>query len=122
MIATADGFRVDLTQPLGDGVERRDPARGVVAGIVDLSRCAGLWLARAGPARRECAIDHREPRIASRCTSSSASLEQPQVHPHQTARVYHAKIASQTLFDTAGTPQLDAYYTLRRFPASTAAK
>ena len=31
--------------------ERGDPARGVVAGIVDLSRCAGLRLARAGSSR-----------------------------------------------------------------------
>ena len=30
------------------------------------------------------------------------------------------KIASQTLFDGAAPPQLDAYYTLRRFPAGAA--
>jgi hypothetical protein len=47
-----------------------------------------------------------------------ATLEQPQVHPHQTARIYHLKLASRTLFDLPAPPQLDAYYTLRRFAAA----
>jgi len=40
------------------------------------------------------------------------------VHPHQTARVYHAKLAPLALFDTAAAApaQLDAWYTLKRFP------
>jgi len=43
------------------------------------------------------------------------STEQPRVHPLQTARVYHVKLASQTLFDGNAPAQLDAYYSLRRF-------
>jgi len=39
------------------------------------------------------------------------------VHPRQTARVYHAKLASQTLFDANASAELNAYYTLHVFPA-----
>jgi hypothetical protein len=45
-----------------------------------------------------------------------ASIEIPQVHPVQTARVYHVKLASQTLFDANAPAQLDAYATVRKFP------
>ena len=52
MIATPQGFRIDLTQPLGDGVSAEILQLGVVAGILDVSRCAGLRLAGARSARR----------------------------------------------------------------------
>jgi hypothetical protein len=45
-----------------------------------------------------------------------ASTEIPRVHPVQTARVYHVKLASQTLFDANAPAQLEAYVTVRRFP------
>jgi hypothetical protein len=45
-----------------------------------------------------------------------ASTEIPKVHPVQTARVYHLKLASQTLFDANAPAQLEAYATVRRFP------
>ncbi|HET9473539.1 MAG TPA: hypothetical protein VFO82_06575, partial [Steroidobacteraceae bacterium] len=41
----------------------------------------------------------------------------PAVHPRQTARVYHLKIAAQTLFEGAAPRELNAYYTLKQFPA-----
>jgi len=44
-----------------------------------------------------------------------ATTEQPKVHPQQTARIYHLKLASRTLFDAPAPQQLDAYYTLKRF-------
>jgi hypothetical protein len=44
------------------------------------------------------------------------SLEQKQVHPQQTARVYHAHLQSRALFDANAPERLDAYYTLRAFP------
>jgi len=44
------------------------------------------------------------------------SRQVPTVHPQQTARVYHVKLQSKTLFDAAAPGQLDAYYTLHRFP------
>jgi hypothetical protein len=34
----------------------------------------------------------------------------------QTARVYHLKLAAQTLFDANAPAQMDAYATVRRFP------
>jgi len=45
-----------------------------------------------------------------------ASTEQKKVHPRQTARVYHVKLASQTLFDANAPAELNAYYTLYAFP------
>ena len=47
-----------------------------------------------------------------------ASTEFRRVHPRQTARIYHAKLAAQTLFDANAPAQLDAYYTLQQFPAA----
>ena len=51
-----------------------------------------------------------------------ASIQVPKVHPRQTARVYHAKLASQTLFDANAPGQLNAYYTLYAFPGESSAK
>ena len=39
------------------------------------------------------------------------------VHPRQTARVYHLKVASATLFDANAPGEMHAYYTLYAFPA-----
>ena len=44
------------------------------------------------------------------------TLAQSQVHPQQTGRVYHAKLAAKTLFDSNASEQMDAYYTLHQFP------
>ncbi len=48
-----------------------------------------------------------------------ASIEQKQVHPRQTARVYHAEARLATLFDANAPAELNAYYTLHAFPAKT---
>jgi hypothetical protein len=48
-----------------------------------------------------------------------ASTEVPKVHPRQTPRVYHASLASQTLFESNAPAKLDAYYSLQRFPDAT---
>jgi hypothetical protein len=45
-----------------------------------------------------------------------ASLTQKQVHPQQTARVYHANVKTQSLFEKNAAEKLDAYYTLYQFP------
>ena len=47
MVATPDGFRIDLTQPLGNGVSEAILRVGADDGVVDVSRRAGLRLARA---------------------------------------------------------------------------
>jgi hypothetical protein len=44
------------------------------------------------------------------------SKEQTKVHPRQTARVYHVKLASGTLFDGGAPAEMHAYYTLYGFP------
>ncbi|MEJ0087181.1 MAG: hypothetical protein WDO72_16025 [Pseudomonadota bacterium] len=36
--------------------------------------------------------------------------------PLQTARVYHVTLSAQKLFEANAPEQLDAYYTLHRFP------
>ena len=43
-----------------------------------------------------------------------ASTEQKPVHPRQTARMYHLKLASATLFDANAPGEMNAYYTLHR--------
>ena len=48
-----------------------------------------------------------------------ASTEQKTVHPRQTGRIYHLKLASATLFDVNAPAELNAYYTLHRFPVKT---
>jgi hypothetical protein len=45
-----------------------------------------------------------------------ASTERKIVHPRQTARIYHVKLASRTLFDANAPAELNAYYTLQNFP------
>ena len=46
------------------------------------------------------------------------SVEQKVVHPRQTARVYHVKLASGTLFDANAPGEMNAYYTLHVFPGA----
>jgi hypothetical protein len=117
MIATADGFRVDFTQPLGNGISDD---------ILQAAVALESWTYRDAPDYGSPELALREERFTAAVSADRkslhlvlATLEQPQVHPHQTARVYHLKMTSQTLFDTAASPRLDAYYTLRRFPAAS---
>ena len=114
MVATADGFRVDFTQPLGNGVG---------ADILQSAMALESWTYRDAPDYGSPELSLRDERFTATVSADRkslhlalATLEQPQVHPHQTARVYHLKIVSQTLFDASAAPQLNVYYTLRRFP------
>ncbi len=119
MSATADGFRIDLTQPLGASVDE-----SILRTAISLES----WTYRDAPAYGSDELDLHDENAPTITVSPDrkslrvvlGSLSQPRVHPQQTARVYHAKIASQALFDLPAPKQLDAYYTLRRFPASTA--
>ena len=119
MSATAEGFRIDLTQPLGAGVDD-----SILRSAISLAS----WTYRDAPAYGSDELDLREEMAPTITVSPDrkslhlvlASLTQPRVHPQQTARVYHARIASQALFDVPAPSQLDAYYTLRRFPAAAA--
>ena len=115
MVATRSGFRIDFTQALGNGV-----SESLLRSALTLES----WTYRDAP-------DYGSPELATReegLTSMKVSpdrksleltlvtLDQPKAHPRQTSRVYHAKLASRTLFDGAAPAQMDAYYTLKQFP------
>ena len=116
MAATSDGFRVDFTQPLGGGVNKS---------ILDTALRLESWTYRDAPDYGSPELALREEAMRAAVSPDRrtlfvtlASREQPQVHPRQTARVYHLKLASQTLFDAAAPAELHAYYTLRQFPVA----
>lgn len=116
MLATPTGFRIDLTQPLAASVTESDLRRALTL---------ESWTYRDAPEYGSDELDRRlEQAISLRLSADRkaieivlASLAQTKVHPQQTGRVYHAKLATPTLFDTTAPEQLDAYYTLHRFPA-----
>jgi mono/diheme cytochrome c family protein len=117
MSATRDGFKITLTQPLGGGVN---------ASLLRSALSLESWTYRDAPDYGSPELDTRNEDTTSIAVSPDrrtlyvtlATVEQPKVHPQQTARIYHLKLASQTLFDAAAPPQLDAYYTLKRFAAA----
>jgi hypothetical protein len=115
MVATPVGFRIDLTQPLASSVNE-----------ASLSSALSLesWTYRDAPDYGSDELDlHPESTRAitmgpdrKSIAITLTSLEQKAVHPRQLARVYHAKLAAQTLFDANAPAQLDAYYSLLKFP------
>jgi mono/diheme cytochrome c family protein len=115
MSAMPTGFKLSFTQPLGNGVS---------AEILKSALSIETWTYRDAPDYGSAELDlHGEPITAfvigkdrRSVELTLASTDIPAVHPHQTARIYHAKLASQTLFDANAPAQLDAYYTLARFP------
>jgi mono/diheme cytochrome c family protein len=115
MSATATGFRIDFTQPLGAGV-----SESLLRSAVSLES----WTYRDAPDYGSPELGTRDEGVTTFKFSADrksldltlATLEQPKVHPHQTSRVYHVKLASQTLFDLPAPAQLDAWYTLKQFP------
>jgi mono/diheme cytochrome c family protein len=117
MSATRDGFRLTFTQPLGSGV-----SESLLRSALSLES----WTYRDAPDYGSPELDTRNEDTTSMVVAPDrrsvsitlATLEQPQVHPHQTARIYHLKLASRTLFDLPAPQQLDAYYTLKRFAAA----
>jgi hypothetical protein len=116
MLATTDGFRVELTQPLGGGV---------AASILRAALSMESWTYRDAPDYGSPELDLKVEETTSLAVSPDrktifitlASIEQKKVHPRQIARVYHVKLASQTLFDANAPAELNAYYTLWQFPS-----
>ncbi|HET7812560.1 MAG TPA: c-type cytochrome [Steroidobacteraceae bacterium] len=114
--ATRDGFRVEFTQPLAGGASEN---------ILKSALVLESWTYRDAPDYGSPELDLHGEEVQSITVSRDrkslllrlASTEVPSVHPHQTARVYHLKLSSQTLFDAGAPPQLEAYYTLWAFPA-----
>jgi mono/diheme cytochrome c family protein len=115
MLATATGFRIDLTQPL---------ATSVTESSLRAALTLESWTYRDAPDYGSDELDLRSEAMPALTLSADrksisiglASLAQTKVHPQQTGRVYHAKLAAKTLFDANAPEQLDAYYTLHRFP------
>jgi mono/diheme cytochrome c family protein len=114
--ATKDGFQIALTQPLGDGVSAE-----LLKNALNLES----WTYRDAPDYGSPELDTRGEATAGISVSGDrrsitvklANLQLTQVHPRQTARVYHVKLASGTLFDANAPKELHAYYTLYAFPA-----
>jgi hypothetical protein len=114
MHATAEGFRLDFTQPLGNGVSEN---------LLQSALSLESWTYRDAPDYGSPELDLRPEGIRALAIGKDrkslvitlASTEQPRVHPQQTARIYHFRLASQTLFDRNAPAQLEAYYSLRRF-------
>jgi hypothetical protein len=117
MKATDQGFRIELTQPLGNGVSEA---------ILQSALKMESWTYRDAPEYGSPELALRDEQFRGITVSADrksidlvlTTLEQPQVHPRQTARVYHVRLTPGTLFDTATPKPLDAYYTLYRFPAA----
>ncbi|HEU4779550.1 MAG TPA: c-type cytochrome [Steroidobacteraceae bacterium] len=117
MLATPEGFRVDLTQPLGKGVSEA---------ILRSALSMESWTYRDAPDYGSPELDlHGEDATAITVSADRktiyvklVSTEQKTVHPQQTARVYRVKLASATLFDGNAPAELNAYYTLYEFPVN----
>ena len=106
----APGNRRHAATPMASASISR--SRWAMASATNLLRSAltlESWTYRDAPDYGSPELDLRDERFTSLTVSPDrktlgitlASTEQPQVHPHQTARVYHVKLASQTLFDAA---------------------
>jgi hypothetical protein len=112
--AISGGFQVHLTVPLPSNL-----SEAAVAATLKIKS----WVYRDAPdygspelderteaiSRVELAADRKSIRV------SLASTEQPEVHPEQTARVYHLTIAGKDLWG-ADHPGFEAFYTLYEFP------
>jgi hypothetical protein len=115
MVATPTGFRIDLTQPLGNGVSEA---------ILKTALSMESWVYRDAPDYGSPELDlHGEDTTALVVSPDRksigvtlASTAQKTVHPRQTGRIYHLKLASATLFDANAPAELNAYYTLHLFP------
>ncbi|HEX6638958.1 MAG TPA: c-type cytochrome [Steroidobacteraceae bacterium] len=114
--ATSSGFRIGLTQPLGNGVS---------AELLRNALALESWTYRDAPDYGSPELDTRHEAAAGIAVSADrrsiditlADLQIPRVHPRQTARVYHFKLAAATLFDANAPKDMHAYYTLYAFPA-----
>lgn len=113
---TATGFRVDLTQPLAGGVSEN---------LLQSALSFESWTYRDAPDYGSPELDLRNDAITRIVIAKDrrsvaidlVSVEIPKVHPVQTPRIYHVKLASATLFDENAPAQLDAYATVRKFLA-----
>ena len=115
MLATPTGFAIEFTQPISAKVAAND-----LASLLAIES----WVYRDAPDYGSDELGLQQDAIKSVALSDDrktllidlASLEQANVHPQQTARVYHAQIKTSSLFDKNAPENMAAYYTLYKFP------
>jgi mono/diheme cytochrome c family protein len=115
MEATSTGFKLTFTQPLGNGV-----SEAILRSALNLES----WTYRDAPDYGSDELGKRGENFSAvvvspdrrSATVTLTSTDLPVVHPRQTARVYHVKLAAATLFDANAPGEMHAYYTLYGFP------
>jgi len=114
MRVTAKGFEVQLTQPLAKSLS-----------VVALRAALALdsWVYRDAPNYGSDEMSYQQEALKSLSISDDrrsfsielATLSHPEVHPQQTARVYHLVLQSKALFSAASPATMTAYYSLYSF-------
>ena len=115
MLATPAGFAIEFTRAINDKITPEE-----LKSLLILES----WVYRDAPDYGSDELDLTQEPIKSLSISNDrktvdidlVSLQQKQVHPQQTARVYHAQFNSKTLFEKNAAEKMDAYYTLYKFP------
>ena len=116
MLATTTGFSLELTQAI-DSTVTADDLKSLLS--------VESWVYRDAPDYGSDELGLQQETIKSISLSDDrksiridlASLELANIHPQQTARVYHAQLKTQSLFSKNAPEKMDAYYTLYKFPA-----
>ena len=117
MLATPTGFAIELTQAI-DSKVTADELRSLLT--------LESWVYRDAPDYGSDELGFQQEAINSIALSDDrktihidlASLTQAKIHPQQTARIYHAQLASTMLFSKNAPEKMDAYYTLYKFPVA----
>lgn len=117
MLATATGFSLQLTQPLAASITS-DALKSLLALESWVYRDAAEYGSDELGMQKETISALRISADRKSIEIDLASLAQAKVHPHQTARVYHANLESKTLFTKDAPEKMEAYYTLYKFPAA----
>ncbi len=115
MQATQTGFAMNLTQPI-DSKITADELRSLLT--------LESWVYRDAPDYGSDELDVKLEAVKAIQIAADrksihldlATLEQPNIHPQQTARIYHAQLKTKTLFEKNAVEKMDAYYTLYKFP------
>ncbi|MCE3251952.1 MAG: hypothetical protein K0Q67_962 [Cellvibrio sp.] len=115
MLATPTGFAIEFTQAIDNKVTADELRSRLML---------ESWVYRDAPDYGSDELGLQQEAIKSIKLSDDrkivyldlASLAQAKIHPQQTARIYHAQLASKTLFSKNAAEKMDAYYTLYKFP------
>ena len=117
MLATPSGFAIELTQAVAANISA-EQLKSLLA--------IESWVYRDAPDYGSDELGLQQDAITSVALSDDrktiridlASLTQANIHPQQTARVYHAQLKTKTLFAGNAQEKMDVYYTLYKFPTA----